>query len=48
MTVPGGEGTKPDGPPVVDVPKSEMIEQCKGWEPEILGLIGVRANPLRD
>ncbi|EJC99819.1 FAD/NAD-binding domain-containing protein [Fomitiporia mediterranea MF3/22] len=39
ITVPGGEGKQFDGPAVVDVTKQEMLDQYKGWEPEIHSLL---------
>ncbi|EJC99781.1 FAD/NAD-binding domain-containing protein [Fomitiporia mediterranea MF3/22] len=39
VTVPSGEGKQLDGPAVVDVTKQEMLDQYKGWEPEVYSLL---------
>ncbi|KAL5492945.1 hypothetical protein ACEPAI_4393 [Sanghuangporus weigelae] len=39
VTVPGADGEELDGPAVVDVSKQEMLDQYKGWEPEVLNLL---------
>ncbi|KAL5530919.1 hypothetical protein ACEPAG_3795 [Sanghuangporus baumii] len=39
VTIPGADGEELDGPAVVDVSKQEMLDQYKGWEPEVLNLL---------
>ena len=41
VTIPGGEGQELKGPAVIDVPKDEVLEYYKGWEPAMEQLLDV-------
>ena len=42
VTASDDEGKPYDGPAVIDVSKQEMVDEYKGWEPELLQLLEVR------